>query len=161
MVSPAGALLRRSGVRQLIKFCIVGASSTVVDKGLLWALTKPGQVLTRWAWMPWWSWIVFTFCLGVTNGFIWNRRWTFRAQGHGSAQTQYTKFFATNAVGLLLNLLLTKLFLMMFTGQFAHPQNPDPNALLIANISAIPFVVIWNFAAAKYWTFRPPPEGGK
>jgi len=155
-VSAKTPLHQRSGVRQLVKFCIVGLSSTIVDKGTLWLLTKPLQLLTRLHWMPWWSWIVLTFCLGVTNGFIWNRRWTFRAQGHGSAQAQYTKFFATNAVGLLLNLIITKLFLVFFTGQLAAAQNPDPNALLIANISAIPFVVIWNFSAAKYWTFRAP-----
>jgi len=156
MASKGSALLQNQSVRQLIKFCIVGLSSTIVDKGLLAVLTKGGDVLTRYAWMPWWSWVVFTFCLGVSNGFIWNRRWTFRAHAHGSAQTQYTKFLATNTVGLLLNLALTKVFLMLFTGQMTHPENPDPNSLLIANISVIPFVVIWNFTAAKYWTFRAP-----
>ena len=150
------SLFKRKGVRQLVKFCIVGASSTVIDTGLLWYLTKRMMVFTTMPDVPWWTWTALTFCLAVTNGFIWNRRWTFRALGHASTKEQYTKFFATNAVGLLLNQGITKLFLIVFTGEVLHTANPDEDSLLIAKLCAIPFVVLWNFSAAKYWTFRAP-----
>jgi putative flippase GtrA len=155
------SLLKREGVRQLIKFCIVGASSTVVDKGLLWLLTKRLMLLVRLPYVPWWSWATLTFCVAVTNGFLLNQRWTFRAHTLENSKKQYAKFLATNCVGLLLNLLITKMFLIYFTGQVTHDKNPDANLFLISSLLAVPFVVVWNFSASKYWTFRtsaPAPE---
>ena len=145
-------LSRRPGLRQLIKFCIVGASSTVIDKGiyrlLLFSLA-PGW--------PWWLSQSIAFCFGVTNGYIWNRLWTFRHQKRGEVSKQYPLFVATNVIGLLLNLLITKLFLIGFTGQLVHRgQNPDPNHAFLASLCAIPLVVVWNFSAAKFLTFRTP-----
>ena len=154
------SLLQRQGVRQLVKFCIVGFSSLIVDKGLLWILTKKFLVLSRFPLVPWWSWLTLTFCLAVFNGFIWNRRWTFRSQSSARAHQQFVKFLATNSVGWMLNLCITKMFLILFTGKVLHDQNPNPDHLLIASICAIPFVVVWNFSAAKYWTFRAPKESG-
>jgi putative flippase GtrA len=146
------AFLQRRGVRQLVKFCLVGASSTVVDKGTLWLLLND---LAPWA--PWWVGATLSFCLGVTNSFVWNRSWTFRARGQASTRAQYSKFLATNLVGLLLNLGLTKVFLVLFTGKLFHfGEHPNANQVLLASMSAVPFVVIWNFVASKYWTFRGP-----
>jgi len=145
------ALLQRRGVRQLVKFSLVGATSTVVDKGTLWVLLN--DVLPR---QPWWASATISFSLAVTNGFVWNRRWTFRAQDLADTRTQYTMFLASNLLGLLLNLALTKAFLIVFTGKVLQlGEHPDPNAVLIASICAVPFVVVWNFALSKYWTFRP------
>ena len=155
--SPRQRLLQRPGVRQLIKFCIVGASSTVIDKGLLFLLTKKMLVLTALPWVPWFTWNTLTFCFAVSNGFVWNRRWTFRAHEQATTHTQYVKFFVTNAVGLVLNLFITKLFLIAFTGKVLQGEsNPNPDHLMIASICAIPFVMIWNFSAAKFWTFKTP-----
>lgn len=121
----------------------------MVDKGCLWFL------LHLFPYVPWWFLASTTFCLGVTNGFVWNRRWTFRAHAHGSARDQYSRFFLTNVVGLVLNLMLTKGFLIIFTGKLAFgDQNPDPKHTIIASICAIPFVTIWNFGAARLWTFK-------
>src|SRR6266566_5098561 len=74
MIADASALLRRTGTRQLVKFCFVGASSTLIDKGILWLLLS---VTPR---TPWWISASMSFCLAVTNGFVWNRRWTFLAR---------------------------------------------------------------------------------
>ncbi len=160
MIADTSALLRRTGTRQLVKFCFVGASSTLIDKGTLWVLLS---VMPR---TPWWISASMSFCLAVTNGFVWNRRWTFRARRYGSLRAQYAMFVATNLVGLMLNLGLTKLFLIFFTGQLRHiGGNPKAIKVLIASLAAVPCVTLWNFAASKYWIFRPtaaeaPPEGG-
>ncbi len=56
----------------------------------------------------------------------------------------------------MLNLGLTKLFLILFTGQLRHiGGNPKAIKVLIASLAAVPCVTLWNFAASKYWTFRP------
>lgn len=150
MAVQATPLLRRTGTRQLVKFCLVGATSTVIDKGTLWLMIYR---LTR---TPWWISATVSFCLAVTNSFVWNRHWTFRARGHASLRAQYTMFLITNLVGLLLNLALTKVFLIAFTGQLRHiGGNPKATKVLIASLSAVPCVMLWNFAASKYWTFRP------
>lgn len=137
-------------MRQLIKFCLVGASSTIIDKGIQRIL------LLSFPLWPWWVSQTISFCFGVTNGFFWNRRWTFRAQNLASSRAQYPKFVATNAVGLILNLAFTKLFLIFFTGKVVHATNPPANTVLIASLLAIPIVVIWNFTASRLWTFRAP-----
>ena len=147
------ALLRRTGTRQLVKFCLVGATSTVVDKGTLWLLVSRISPRT-----PWWISATLSFSLAVTNGFVWNRRWTFRARGRSSLRAQYSMFLFTNVVGLLLNLALTKGFLVFFTGQLRHiGGNPKATKVLIASLSAVPCVMLWNFTASKYWTFRQSP----
>jgi putative flippase GtrA len=146
-----GRLHQRAGVQQLIKFCVVGATSTVIDKGSLWVFLTifPSTV-------PWWVSQTLSFCLGVTNGFVWNRLWTFRArgEGHSSGRKQYVKFFASNSIGLMLNLSITKLFLILITGKVLHQGNPEKIQVILASMCAIPIVVFWNFFAAKYWTFK-------
>ena len=114
--SRANGILQRRGVRQLVKFCLVGASSTVLDKGTLYLLVK--RIAPRW---PWWLSASLSFSLGVTNSFLLNRNWTFRAHEHDeSAGAQYRRFLLTNLVGLLLNLGMTKALLVVVTGQLRH-----------------------------------------
>ena len=137
-------------MRQLIKFCIVGASSTVIDKGIQWLLMGLFPLV------PWWIVQSISFCFGVSNGFFWNRRWTFAGRNNSSTRTQYGKFFVTNVIGLGLNLLITKGFLVAFTGKMIHAQNPEKEIVLLASLCAIPIVVIWNFSASRFWTFRAP-----
>ncbi len=139
-------------MRQLIKFCLVGASSTVIDKGIQRAI-----LLTFPIW-PWWFAQTISFCFGVSNGFFWNRRWTFKAQNLGSPHQQYPKFVATNTVGLILNLAITKIFLFVITGQWVFTVNPPANTVLIASLCALPIVVIWNFSASRLWTFKRAPK---
>jgi putative flippase GtrA len=136
-------------MKQLIKFCLVGLSSTIIDKGIQRVL------LLSFPLWPWWFCQTISFCFGVTNGFFWNRRWTFRAHGSGSSRIQYPKFVATNAVGLVLNLAFTKLFLISLTGTVVSGTNPPANTVLFASLLAIPIVVVWNFSASRFWTFRP------
>jgi putative flippase GtrA len=138
-------------MRQLIKFCLVGLSSTIIDKGIQRIL------LLSFPLWPWWVSQTISFCFGVTNGFFWNRRWTFRAQHAGSSRKQYPKFFATNIIGLILNLGFTKLFLIALTGETVHTVNPNVNTVQIASLCAIPIVVVWNFTASRFWTFRAAP----
>ena len=135
---------------QLVKFCIVGATSTVIDKGILWVL------LSSFPLVPWWFLQTISFCFGVSNGFFWNQRWTFKTHQSGSTRAQYSKFFVTNVIGLGLNLLITKGFLILFTGKLFHVVAPPKNTVLIASLCAIPIVVIWNFSASRLWTFRAP-----
>ena len=144
-------LFRHPGFRQFTKFCIVGASSTLLDMGLLWLMLR---FLPH---FPWWLSQSIAFAVSVSNGFYWNRHWTFKARDFGKAHTQYSIFVTTNLVGLAINLFVMKTFLVLLTGKVFHgDHNPDKTKVLIAYVLAIPFGVIWNYLAAKHWTFRQP-----
>ncbi len=142
--SPLQRLLSGS----FLKFCVVGASSTVIDKAIFYALMTFVPAL------PWFVSQSIAFLFGVTNGFFWNRYWTFKSNQHASMGTQYPIFVATNVVGLALNLLITKGFLIAFTGHAKHNALADKNIILCASLCAIPIVVVWNFSASRLWTFR-------
>lgn len=133
---------------RLWKFCVVGASSTFIDKGVFWLLMKAFPL------SPWWELQSVSFVLGVTNGFFWNRHWTFQSDSHAPMKQQYPKFVLSNAIGLALNLLITKGFLMLFLGG----AKPNPllhrELILFSSLCAVPIVVIWNFTASRLWTFK-------
>jgi hypothetical protein len=42
--------------------------------------------------------VILAFLCGVTNGYVWNSRWTFR-ESQRDARKQAPKFLATNTVG--------------------------------------------------------------
>ncbi len=165
MISGAVAsLVSRPGPRQFVKFCIVGATSTVIDFTLLNLLHY------RFA-LPLAVAATCSFLVAVSNGFYWNRRWTFRA-GDGDARKQYPKFVATNVIGWMLNLTIMTLALVIATqlGLTALKRPTDevislivmgrgkdafsPLAVNAAKACATVCVTAWNFAAAKLWTFR-------
>ena len=154
------SLFQRLLQGRLLKFCLVGLSSTIIDMGLLALLLAHAATL--------WPWFVsrsISFIFGVTNGYFWNRKWTFASNDHDDMRRQYPKFVATNLVGLILNLLITKGFLILFTGKLQHNAKTDAKSILISTLCAVPIVVIWNFSASRLWTFKssaptPPASSG-
>ena len=154
----------RKGPRQFVKFCIVGATSTVIDFSVL------NLLHFRFGWPLIWS-ITCAFLLAVTNGFYWNRRWTFRA-GEGDPKRQYPKFLATNIIGYLLNISIMTLALylgsrlgyirveaslariieLMALGK----GNEIFTQLSVNTAKALATVVVtaWNFTASRLWTFK-------
>jgi putative flippase GtrA len=159
------SLASRTGTRQFVKFCLVGASSTALDLAaynLLLSLgLSPALALSG------------AFPLGVLNGFFWNSRWTFRAN-RSDARKQMPKFFATNVVGWSLNLLVTTLALIIAAAlHLTHTQYSPAETLRLvlfrsadsgegfsrlalnaAKLCATVCVTAWNFTASKLWTFK-------
>lgn len=140
-------LLQRPGVRQFIKFIIIGLSSTIIDVSISNYLTFYCN----------WNWIIaatLSFAVSVTNGYFWNSRWTFK-HAAGNSPDQYIKFVAVNIVGLALNLCIMKCVFFMFTGKFIHQGTPEKMHWYIAKAVAIVLVSLWNFFINKKWTFKP------
>jgi len=161
----ASSFFARPGVRQLIKFCIVGASSTVLDLGTFNLML--GHVAPIYA-------VIAGFVVGVSNGFYWNRQWTFKGRA-GDLAKQGPLFVATNIVGLCLNISVTTLALL--TAAHLHLTNTSfPAAQTMqmvlfrqesgegfsrlalngAKLCATVVVTTWNFTASKFITFRAP-----
>lgn len=134
--------LQRKGVRQFIKFCIVGASSTFIDfavANIAYYLlhVRPAGLAS-----------VMGFCVAVVNGYFWNSRWTFRDRVRGAVHEEFFRFVAVNIVGATLNYTIVSLVLLL-DNQDPHPKWVFNGAKLLAT----GIVVFWNFFANKHWTF--------
>ena len=143
----ATPLLQRPGFRQFAKFCIIGASSTLIDFVISYVLLyKFGLNLTLAK--------SISFVFGVSNGFIWNSRWTFRGQSSGAQHEMYIKFIAVNLIGFVLNIIIFKGVIGLFTGRFIGQGRPAQWLFVLAYGVAVVITSAWNFFANKKWTFK-------
>ena len=146
-------LTRRRGVRQFVKFALVGASSTVITYIVLYlALTLlHGHRYISTA---------IAFVVAVGNGYFWNKRWTFREAQAKAVHTQFAQFLLVNLVGLALTELIIFLAAPPVEYQVQHLRPLMEAARVyrlatyIAQGIAIPIVVFWNFFANRLWTFK-------
>jgi putative flippase GtrA len=119
---------------QLFKFGVVGGTGYVVNLIVFALLTEGLGMYHLLA-------AVASFCVAVTNNFLWNRHWTFRAT-EGHAGFQAIRFFAVSLLALGINLV----FLYLLVDVASAPELPS-QALAVA--LAMPF----NFLGNKLWTF--------
>jgi putative flippase GtrA len=158
-----GRIVQKKGIRQLVKFCIVGVSSLSID--LLIFNLLLGHVAPIWA-------LTAAFIGGVSNSFYWNSRWTFSGNQR-NLKRQLPIFFGTNMVGFLLNTIITSGALVLAAQLGLMETNYPPMetlrkvflreangesfsrlALNAAKMSAAVVVMAWNFTASKFITFR-------
>jgi putative flippase GtrA len=120
---------------QLFKFGVVGATGYVVNLIVFAALAEGMDVYHLLA-------AVASFCVAVTNNFLWNRHWTFGAT-EAHAGFQALRFFTVSVLALGVNLLL----LYLLVNVASAPELPSQ---AIAVAGAMPF----NFLGNKLWTFE-------
>lgn len=157
-----------SALRQFIKFCLVGGTSTVLDLAIYaLVLAQLERLLPLGAWGLGETEIasaraglasVAGTSLGVINSYVWNSLWTFRGQGT-AGPGRFLRFVMVNVVGLLLSAGLTTagvyglhhLGLDVITPLGA--AGPHIKAAFVAKLAAVGIVVFWNFAANRRWTY--------
>jgi dolichol-phosphate mannosyltransferase len=122
---------------QLVKFSFVGATGYVINLAVYSALLKGADVHYRTA-------AVLAFSVAVTNNFLWNRHWTFKATD-GHAGFQAARFFVVSLCALVFNLLVLELLVSVGS----MPKIP---AQAIAVLAATPL----NFVGNKLWSFGRP-----
>jgi putative flippase GtrA len=126
--------LHRRGVRQFLKFGIVGASGTVVNFVIAHALEKTTP-------LSWFTDFAIGFMVGGVWNYILNRIWTF-----GSRRNPFEEglqFLTVSAIALLFGKVV---FSIAERANFHH----FTTTWLVATLSGV-FV---NFFLNKYWTFR-------
>src|SRR5438552_11527656 len=126
----AGAmpLHQRPGIVQFVKFCVVGASSFLIDVGVSYFLHYHlglALILAK----------TISFTLAVTNGFVWNSRWTFETTEARKHHERYAMFFAVNVVGWALNVGIVTLICGLETGTWLN-QHPTKPVFLLATLAA-------------------------
>jgi putative flippase GtrA len=124
-------------VVQFVKFGIVGISNTLITFAVYTLLLKGFGVWYLAA-------SAIGFVVGAINGFLWNRRWTFR--GHVGDALTPVRWGVVQTAGLGLNLGLLYLFV--------HDAGLDK---LLGQAFATVIVTVLTFIANRAWTFRARP----
>jgi putative flippase GtrA len=121
-------------VIQFLKFGLVGVSNTLIAFAVYTLLLKGFGV-----------WYIAAsaigFAVGAVNGFLLNRRWTFR--GHVGDAFTPVRWAVVQSCGLGLNLALLYVFV--------HDAAVDK---LLAQAFATGVVTVLTFIANRAWTFR-------
>ena len=126
-------------IGQFVKFGIVGVSNTLLTFAVYTLLLKVFGVWYLAA-------SAIGFGVGAVNGFLLNRRWTFR-EHVGDALTP-VRWGVVQSCGLLVNLGLVYMFVALV--------GLDE---LVGQACATAIVVVGTFLANRAWTFRMHPSG--
>ena len=139
---------------RFIRFGIVGTIGSVVDFGFLNLLTLVFHV-------PFLVSSVISFSLAVINNFVLNRIWTFPGSRKEPIVNQLLQFGLVSVIGLLIR---TPLLAWLETVLIPMAEKNVPNLLTPTivghNVSlaiAIGVVLMWNYFANRFWTFKNVP----
>lgn len=135
-MSLTGKLTARRGVRQFIKFAIVGLSGMGVSFVVYHILLHFHVYL----------WLAFCsgFMLGGVNNYWWNRLWTFRSTGHMGKEL--AQFLTVSGMALGLGTIIT----LELDRHLAPFQGRNSLIWLCGTVGGMGV----NFFVNKYWTFR-------
>jgi putative flippase GtrA len=140
VVEAPKAKLNPAIAAQFVKFGIVGISNTLLALAVYAALIDGFGM-----------WYIAAsaigYAVGIVNGFLWNRRWTFR--GHVGDALTPVRWTVVQGCGLAANLGLV----------FAFVHGAGLGKLL-GQACATGIVVVFTFLANRAWTFRMDPTAG-
>lgn len=130
---PVGELLRHAAVGQFVRYGVVGITNTLVFLAAYAICVHLGV------------WYIAASAIGYTagsiNGYILNRRWTFRA-GHLSHTTSAGRYTVVQIVAALANLGLLYVFV---DGLGANR--------IVGQVIVIVIVQLLSFLAHRAWSF--------
>ncbi len=151
-------------VERFIKFAFVGTLGFIIDIGTVILLQNTilppesdRQVLLVNS---------IAFILAVCSNFIWNRFWTYPDSRSYSIRRQLAQFGIVSVIGLIIRNVwmssayaaLGQLSTSMLQGILSEytPTLIDQNKLgaAIALVFGVLIVMIWNFAANRFWTYN-------
>lgn len=132
------SLSERRGLRQFVKFGIVGASGFLVNLVVFTLLQRIVPDHDR----PLQYNVIYSlaFFAGGVSNYYFNRIWTFRSTGH--AVREGAQFLTVSAIALVVGLLVSA----AVSPWLGHGHK----TWLVATLSGI----VVNFFLNKYWTFR-------
>jgi putative flippase GtrA len=136
-VAPHPRQARAAVLVQFVKFGIVGVSNTLLTLVVYTLLLK---VLGVWYLAA----SAIGFVVGAINGFLLNRRWTFRE--HVGDSLTPVRWGVVQTCGLAIDEVLLYVFV--------HDAQLDK---LIAQVCATAVVTVSTFFANRAWTFRVRP----
>jgi putative flippase GtrA len=136
--APAANILAHRGVRQFVKFGIVGASGFLVNFVVFTVLQR--IVPNHTGGSQYTAIYSIAFLSGGVSNYFLNRAWTFRSTGH--AGKEGARFLSVSVLALLVGLAV---------GAVIAPVMGHGHKTWFLSTCAAIFV---NFFVNKYWTFR-------
>lgn len=133
-------LITPATIRRFIQFGLIGLTCVVVDMVVLNVLVKGFWV--RGLEVNVYAATVISFLCAATNGYYWNRLWTFRGAPRKRVSRQWTQYVAVGVSGFLLSLLIMAVGIEWLALHYN-----------VARLSAIAIVAVWDFALQSVWTF--------
>jgi putative flippase GtrA len=139
-------IAQRRGVRQFLKFGVVGASGFIVNLVIFTLLQH--VVPNREAAGAYNVIYSIAFLSGGVSNYFLNRIWTFRSTGHVGREglSFMTVSVLALIVGLIVSAVLAPLPVPFMDRKFGHGHM----TWFVSTVSAI----VVNFFVNKYWTFR-------
>jgi putative flippase GtrA len=143
-VSPLDRL--RHLVRELGKFGVVGATTYVVDTGILAGLRAAGvdPLLAK----------TVSTVVAATLAFLGNRYWTWRDRERSGLHREYLLYFLFNAVGLAIGLACLGIshYWLGHTWPILRTNLAD---IVSANVVGMALGTVFRFWAYRTFVFRP------
>lgn len=160
-------LVNHRGIRQLVKFGLVGGSGVVVNLLVIIACNKLGPdphaiavnlPLSRFNVRNYHVYATIAFLVANIWNFQLNRSWTFRTSKHATWLSEYWPFLVTGLVALVGNLaVLTALLHPSSPIALPHGYFDDTtglrNRLYWGQLISVVVVTPVTFLVNKYWTF--------
>jgi putative flippase GtrA len=131
-------ITRRRGVRQFVKFGIVGTSGFLVNLIVFTLLQLPLSIPARRE--DYFALFTIGFYSGAISNYFLNRIWTFRSSGH--ALREGVQFLTVSTIALCVGLIVSYLGAPVLG-----------RGHLLWFVSTLAGIVV-NFFVNKYWTFR-------
>lgn len=119
--------------KQISKFIFVGILNTIAGYGAYFILLYLNFYYI--------FALLISHIIGVTNSFIWNKKWTFRSEGN--ARREGIKFFSVYGITFMINLFILTFFV---EGLKLTPQ--------IGQVVALGICTMISFFGHKYWSFK-------
>lgn len=119
--------------KQISRFIFVGILNTIVGYGAYFILLY-FNIYYIFA-------LLISHIIGVTNSFIWNKKWTFRSEGN--TRREGLKFSSVYGITFILNLFILTFFV---EGLKLTPQTGQVVALGICTMI--------SYFGHKYWSFK-------
>jgi putative flippase GtrA len=141
-----GRLVQRRGLRQFVKFGVVGASGFIVNLVIFTLLQRVVPDHTG----PLQYNVIYSIAFlsgGVSNYFL-NRAWTFRSTGHVGKEG--LSFMAVSVIALIVGLTFGNVIAPWPVPFSDHPFGHGHLTWFLSTVAGI----VVNFFVNKYWTFR-------
>ncbi|WP_090677001.1 GtrA family protein [Paenibacillus tianmuensis] len=118
--------------KQLVRFAVTGFSAVAIDSLSYFVLIQYVNLSISKA---------VSFIIGTIFAFILNKFWTFEKKA--LIWSEGIKFFALYSITLTVNVVVNKLFLLLFPGWF-----------ILAFLFATGASTVLNFIGQKWWVFK-------
>lgn len=154
LFTPAGYLVayflsRRWPVMiQFVKFGIVGGLNSLIYLGVLNLLITASGIA---AGLGYTVFVSMAFLVAVTNSYIWNKYWVFKASQSGGGSGEFVKFVLVNLVGFGVNVGAASFVVNVIGAPTGVSASVWAN---IGAVSAVFITLFWNFIGMKFIVFK-------